>query len=67
MGVGALFHGPEPVGIVDDILRPAGENPLLERGFLTTNVDTVLNWARIRSFTISGSSSTRALARTTNK
>jgi NADH-quinone oxidoreductase subunit B len=36
MGVSEFFHNPEPLGRVDDILRPEGDNPLLERGFVTT-------------------------------
>ena len=37
---------PVPEARLDDILRPEGDNPLLERGFVTTNSDTLLNWAR---------------------
>ena len=38
MGViSSLMHNPEPLGTVDDILRPAGDNPVLERGFVTTS------------------------------
>ena len=36
-------------GRVDDILRPEGENPLLEQGFVTTSSDILLNWARTGS------------------
>jgi NADH-quinone oxidoreductase subunit B len=49
MGLAQFFNNPEPVGRVDDILRPEGDNPLLERGFVTTSVDTLLNWARTGS------------------
>ena len=44
-----LMHNPVPLGQVDDILRPEGENPLLERGYVTTSVDALLNWARTGS------------------
>ena len=47
--VSDFASNPLPEGRVDDILRPEGENPLLERGFLTTNTDTLLNWARTGS------------------
>ena len=40
---------PLPEGRVEDILRPEGDNPLLERGFLTTSSDVLLNWARTGS------------------
>ncbi|MCB1594729.1 MAG: NADH-quinone oxidoreductase subunit B, partial [Xanthomonadales bacterium] len=50
MGViSSLMHNPEPLGTVDDILRPAGDNPVLERGFVTTSADTLINWARTGS------------------
>jgi NADH-quinone oxidoreductase subunit B len=44
-----LFLNPVPTGPVEDILRPGGDNPLLQRGFVTTQVDTLLNWARTGS------------------
>ena len=44
-----LFLNPVPTGPVDDILRPGGDEPLLERGFLTTSVDALINWARTGS------------------
>ena len=47
--ISSVMHNPEPIGIVDDILRPEGDNPLLERGFVTTSVDTLVNWARTGS------------------
>jgi len=43
------MHNPPPVNIVDDILRPAEDNPLMERGFVTTNLDALVNWARTGS------------------
>jgi len=43
------MHNPPPVNIVDDILRPAEDNPLIERGFVTTNLDALVNWARTGS------------------
>ena len=49
MGVSQYFHNPEPIGRLDDILRPEGGNPLLERGFVTTSVDALINWARTGS------------------
>ena len=47
--VARLMNNPLPEGQVDDILRPAGENPLLEQGFLMTSSDVLLNWARTGS------------------
>ena len=47
--VARLMNNPLPEGRVDDILRPEGENPLLERGFVTTSSDALLNWARTGS------------------
>ena len=44
-----LMNNPTPEGRVDDILRPEGDNPLLEKGFVTTSVDALLNWARTGS------------------
>ncbi len=44
-----VMHNPIPVASVDDILRPGGDNPLVERGFVTTNLDTLINWARTGS------------------
>src|SRR5690606_20889406 len=41
-----LMHNPVPEGRLDDILRPDGDNPLLQQGFVTTNLDTLWNWAR---------------------
>ena len=44
-----LFLNPSPTGPVDDILRPGGDNPLLERGFVTASLDSLINWARTGS------------------
>ena len=44
-----VMNNPEPIASVDDILRPEGDNPLLEHGFVTTNIDTLVNWARTGS------------------
>ena len=43
------MHNPAPVKVVDDILRPGGDNPLLERGFVTARLDDLINWARTGS------------------
>ena len=50
----SLMNNPLPEGRVDDILRPEAllsdkHNPLLERGFVTTSSDALLNWARTGS------------------
>src|SRR3546814_17499627 len=47
--VSGLMHNPVPEGRLDDILLPEGENPLLQQGFVTTNLDTLWNWARTGS------------------
>jgi len=47
--VSGLMHNPIPEGRVDDILRPEGDNPLLEHGFVTTSMDVLWNWARTGS------------------
>jgi NADH-quinone oxidoreductase subunit B len=44
-----LMTNPIPEGRVDDILRPEGDNPLLEKGYVTTSVDALMNWARTGS------------------
>jgi NADH-quinone oxidoreductase subunit B len=50
MSIAQFFHNPEPLARVDDILRPsADQNPLLDRGFVTTSVDALVNWARTGS------------------
>ena len=43
------LHNPVPESTVDDILRPGGDNPLVERGFAVTSVDALMNWARTGS------------------
>jgi len=48
-GLADSASNPLPEGRLDDILRPEGENPLLEHGFLTTSTDVLLNWARTGS------------------
>ena len=40
---------PLPEGRLDDILRPDGDNPLLQHGFVTTSLDALWNWARTGS------------------
>jgi NADH-quinone oxidoreductase subunit B len=47
--LGRLMHNPLPEGRLDDILRPEGDNPLLEKGFVTTSADALWNWARTGS------------------
>ena len=44
------MNNPTPLGAVDDILRPgADQNPLLDRGMVTTSLDALINWARTGS------------------
>ena len=40
-----LMTNPIPEGRVDDILRPEGDNPLLEKGYVTTSVEAKLSFA----------------------
>ncbi len=40
---------PLPEGRLDDILRPDGDNPLLQNGYVTTSLDALWNWARTGS------------------
>src|SRR5690348_17325950 len=47
--VSRVMHNPEPLNLVDDILRPAGDNPVVQRGFATTSIDALMNWARTGS------------------
>jgi NADH-quinone oxidoreductase subunit B len=47
--IGRVMHNPEPLNLVDDILRPAEDNPVVQRGFATTSVDALMNWARTGS------------------
>ena len=44
-----VMHNPEPLNLVDDILRPAEDNPIVQRGFATTSIDALMNWARTAS------------------
>ena len=44
-----VMHNPQPLNLVDDILRPAGDNPIIQRGWATTSVDALMNWARTGS------------------
>lgn len=44
-----VMHNPEPLNLVDDILRPAEDNPVVQRGFATTSLDALMNWARTGS------------------
>ena len=46
--VSGLMHNPLPEDRVGDILRPEGENPLLQQGYVTTSMDALWNWARNR-------------------
>jgi len=43
------MHNPLPEDRVGDILRPEGENPLLQQGYVTTSMDALWNWARTGS------------------
>ena len=47
--IGETMHNPAPLNLVDDILRPVDENPLMDRGFVTTSLDSLVNWARTGS------------------
>ncbi|HEY4581723.1 MAG TPA: NADH-quinone oxidoreductase subunit B family protein [Lysobacter sp.] len=44
-----LMFNPLPEGRLDDILLPEGQNPVMQQGFVTTNLDTLWNWARTGS------------------
>jgi NADH-quinone oxidoreductase subunit B len=44
-----VMHNPEPLNLVDDILRQAPDNPVVQRGFAVTSVDALMNWARTGS------------------
>ncbi|MDE2308174.1 MAG: NADH-quinone oxidoreductase subunit B, partial [Xanthomonadaceae bacterium] len=48
-GISEVMHNPAPVNVVDDILRPAGDNPLVQQGFATARLDELINWARTGS------------------
>ena len=47
--IGESMHNPAPVNVVDDILRPGDDNPLIQRGFATAALDDLVNWARTGS------------------
>lgn len=47
--ISRTMHNPAPVNVVDDILRPGDDNPLLDRGFVTARLDELVNWARTGS------------------
>ncbi len=47
--ISRVMHNPEPLDFVDDILRPTPDNPVLQRGLVTTSVDALMNWARTGS------------------
>jgi NADH-quinone oxidoreductase subunit B len=47
--IGEVMHNPAPVDVVDDILRPGEDNPLVQRGFATARMDELVNWARTGS------------------
>src|SRR5690348_15508375 len=47
--VDKVMHNPVPIARVDDILRPAADNPIMQRGFGVTSLDALLNWARTGS------------------
>ena len=40
--ISETMHNPAPVSIVDDILRPTEDNPLMDRGFVTTQLDRAM-------------------------
>jgi NADH-quinone oxidoreductase subunit B len=48
-GITDALHNPVPVSTVDDILRPGGDNPLLEKGYAVASLDSLINWARTGS------------------
>jgi NADH-quinone oxidoreductase subunit B len=43
------MHNPLPEGRLDDLLLPEDQNPVMQQGFVTTNLDTLWNWARTGS------------------
>lgn len=47
--VSRIMHNPSPTGVVDDILRQDDSNPLIDRGFATATLDSLINWARTGS------------------
>ncbi|NII53521.1 NADH-quinone oxidoreductase subunit B [Luteibacter sp. SG786] len=44
-----VMHNPEPLNLVDDIIRPNGNPPAVSRGFGVTSIDALMNWARTGS------------------
>ena len=40
---------PLPEGRLDDLLRPEGDNPVMQQGFVTTSMDALWQWARTGS------------------
>ena len=47
--ISAAMHNPAPNSVVDDILRTDEDNPLIQRGFATASLDSLVNWARTGS------------------
>lgn len=47
--ISRVMHNPQPLNLVDDLLRPAEDNPVMQRGFATARVDELMNWARTGS------------------
>src|SRR5688572_18393804 len=48
-GLTDALHNPVPVSTVDDILRPGGDNPLVDKGYAVASLDSLVNWARTGS------------------
>src|SRR3546814_12082069 len=46
MGVKGVVMNPGRVGRVDGIMRPEGDNPVVQHGVAGTAVDALINWAR---------------------
>ncbi len=46
--VSEMMHNPLPEGRLDDILRPEGDNPLLQNGFVTTSMDALVELGAYR-------------------
>ena len=47
--ISRVMHNPQPLNVVDDILLPAGDNPVVQHGFATARMDELMNWARTGS------------------
>jgi NADH-quinone oxidoreductase subunit B len=47
--ISRVMHNPEPLNLVDDIIRPNGDAPITQRGFGVTSIDALMNWARTGS------------------